>query len=98
MSLSIVAGYGSKLHALTCVNEPPREHIPGRRRRLVVLLTLAAVIGLAAAAVVAVSARDDGSQPAVAAASCRALSGRPPPSPVPNRPPVPSPNSDWTIW
>jgi tetratricopeptide (TPR) repeat protein len=60
------------------VNEPPREHIPGRRRRLVVLLTLAAVIGLAAAAAVAVSARDDGSQPAVAAASCRALSGRPP--------------------
>ena len=60
------------------MNEPPREHIPGRRRRLVVLLALAAVIGLAAAAAVAVSARDDGSQPAVAAASCRALSGRPP--------------------
>ena len=42
------------------------------------LLTLAAVIGVAAAAAVAVSARDDGSQPAAAAASCRALSGRPP--------------------
>jgi hypothetical protein len=60
------------------VNEPPREHIPGRRRRLVVLLALAAVIGVAAAAAVAVSARDEGSQPAAAAASCRALSGRPP--------------------
>ena len=42
------------------------------------LLALAAVIGVAAAAAVAVSARDDGSQPAAAAASCRALSGRPP--------------------
>ena len=42
------------------------------------LLTVAAVIGVAAAAAVAVSARDDGSQPAAAAASCRALSGRPP--------------------
>jgi len=60
------------------VNEPPREHIPGRRRRLLILLALAVVIGLAAAAAVAVSARDDGSQPAAAAASCRALSGRPP--------------------
>jgi tetratricopeptide (TPR) repeat protein len=78
MSLRIVAGYGSKLHALTSVNEPPREHIPGRRRRLVVLLSLAGVIGIAAAAAVAMSARDEGSQPAVAAAACRALSGRPP--------------------
>src|SRR6476660_8057706 len=78
MSLRIVAGYGSKLHARTSVNEPPREHIPGRRRRLVVLLTVAAVIGVAAAAAVAVSARDDGSQPAAAAPACRALSGRPP--------------------
>ncbi|HET8805825.1 MAG TPA: hypothetical protein VFM47_05100, partial [Gaiellales bacterium] len=60
------------------MNEPPREHIPGRRRRLVVLLALAAVIGVAAAAAVAVSARDDGSQPAAAAAACRALAGRPP--------------------
>jgi hypothetical protein len=60
------------------VNEPPREHIPGRRRRLVVLLAVAAVIGVAAAAAVAVSARDDGSQPAVATAACRQLSGRPP--------------------
>ena len=60
------------------MNEPPREHIPGRRRRLLILLALAAVIGLAAAAAVAVSARDDGSQPTVAAASCRVLSGRPP--------------------
>jgi tetratricopeptide (TPR) repeat protein len=60
------------------VNEPPREHIPGRRRRLVVLLTLAAVIGVAAAAAVAVSARGGGDQPAAAAATCRALSGRPP--------------------
>ena len=38
------------------MNEPPREHIPGRRRRLVVLLAVAAVIGVAAAVAVAVSA------------------------------------------
>jgi len=45
------------------VNEPPREHIPGRRRRLVVLLTLAAVIGLAAAAVVEVEQALGGQDP-----------------------------------
>jgi hypothetical protein len=61
------------------VNEPPPEHIPGRRRRLLIVLAIALATGLAAATGVLLATRGGDSPAATAAGgSCRALSGAPP--------------------
>lgn len=60
------------------MNEPPSEHIPGRRRRLILLVGVALAIGLTAAAAVAVTSRGDGTSAATAPAKCSPLRGSPP--------------------
>jgi hypothetical protein len=61
------------------VNEPPPEHIPGRRRRLLIVLAIALAVGLAAAAGVLLATRGGGGGAAAAdTGRCRALPGAPP--------------------
>jgi hypothetical protein len=61
------------------VNEPPSQHIPGRRRRLLIVVAIALAVGLAAAVGVVLGTRGGGSAAATTGGgSCRPLSGAPP--------------------